>query len=67
MTVKDFIITRMLNKHKQEYEKITKCNHSFDKFGFGYKCENCGYYTGLFTELNELIEKEKGITKCVNV
>lgn len=62
MSVKDFINKEQdehLLKTKEEYNKITSCDHKFEKHGLGFKCAgNCGYYTGTHSELNELIIKE---------
>lgn len=34
-----------------------KCNHQWERHGHGYKCQNCDYYTGMDTKLNQLINK----------
>lgn len=45
-------IKRMQNENK--------CKHLWTEFGFGYECDNCGYYTGMNGDLNKLIEKQNG-------
>ena len=62
MTVKEYIIQRLdrqMLKAEEEYNSVTKCEHSFFGVGLGFQCKCCGYYTGTNTELNELIVRER--------
>lgn len=34
-----------------------RCKHEWIKWGHGYKCEDCDYYTGMDKTLNQLINK----------
>ncbi len=45
-----------LSIHKLTLQK--NCHHSFKKFGFGYECRFCLYYTGENKKINDAIRKE---------
>lgn len=34
------------------------CKHEWYKYGFGYKCDKCNFYSGTNNTLNKLIESE---------
>jgi hypothetical protein len=40
-----------------DYTKKRDCEHTFVLYGHGYKCFRCSKYTGLNSELNDLIKK----------
>ena len=47
-------------EHQVIKRKLKKaaCRHQWKKFGYGYICRHCEYYTGMNTELNRIIRKE---------
>jgi hypothetical protein len=38
-------------------QKEINCVHTWNPYGMGYQCEHCNFYTGLNTELNQLIKQ----------
>lgn len=49
---------------KERNERLMKamqveidCNHKWDEYGHGYKCSECGFYTGMNATLNRLIDE----------
>jgi len=58
MTEPELYVACTLKERIEGLLRIMVCKHLWQKHGFGYKCETCGYYTGLDNELNELIKKE---------
>lgn len=36
---------------------IQKCDHEWQEYGYGYKCEKCNHYTGM-SELTKIIKAE---------
>ena len=58
MTEPELYVASTLKERIEGQLRIMVCKHSWQKYGFGYKCCSCGYYTGLDNELNELIKKE---------
>lgn len=40
------------------YSKQIDCPHLFKKFGMGYECKLCGFYTGTNSELNKYIQRK---------
>lgn len=48
---------KMLKKLLEENFKIACCKHLWDKYGWGYKCRECSYYTGTDDKFNKLIKK----------
>jgi hypothetical protein len=55
----EYILDQCL-KTIRETMKHMNCRHRWGKFGYGYQCDKCRWYTGLNSQLNKLIEKEFG-------
>jgi hypothetical protein len=58
--MKDKVKAYIAKSCQRRIDKETKCRdceHTFVKYGHGYKCFRCGQYTGLDNELNDLIKK----------
>jgi hypothetical protein len=50
------IVKRNNNRIIRALQKQNDCRHEWGKYGFGYRCQKCGYYSGLNTELNDAIK-----------
>jgi hypothetical protein len=48
-------IAEELKECMQSDIEVMSCSHRWVKHGFGYKCNNCDFYTGTNGELNKLI------------
>jgi hypothetical protein len=57
----------LLDDYKRDTDKFWKyvscVNHEFEKYGLGYKCKKCDFYTGTLTEINEIIKVLNGEDK----
>lgn len=53
------LLNKRLNKDLAFLTIQISCDHLWEEHGHGYQCEKCLYYTGMNTEMNELINKEK--------
>ena len=39
-----------------ELEHQNRCEHNWMQHGYGYRCTECSYYTGLDKQLNDAIK-----------
>lgn len=53
------ILNINLRRIIKEKTNQLKCNHLFEEFGLGFKCSKCKFYTGTWTEANEIIVERK--------
>lgn len=59
-TINQRISRNIVNKNNkliQNLQKEITCDHSWYKYGYGYKCYKCELYTGLNEGLNSLIKQ----------
>lgn len=54
--INDILTTQFLTEAKNIIKQLD-CNHVFYVYGFGYKCDKCGFYTGSWSKANEEIKK----------
>ncbi len=56
--IKEYITEHNIELIREQLKEIN-CNHKWwdHGSGLGYRCKECGYYTGLDDTLNKLIKK----------
>ena len=54
--IKQYIAERFYAEMQEGLEEVM-CDHTWNKYGHGYQCDRCEYYTGDNSDLNSLIEK----------
>jgi hypothetical protein len=52
-------LAEQFDRKLDEFNKQFRCKHKFEKYGLGYKCKECGFYTGTNDELNRVIKRKK--------
>ena len=50
-------LTKRLSIINAELIKQIGCDHEFYAYGLGYKCDKCKLYTGTWSEINDIINK----------
>ena len=50
-------IIRQYCRWSKRFWKEVLCKHKFIKYGLGYSCEKCSFYSGTNSRLNKYIAK----------